>query len=111
MSGCTKFQFLSNYRNDSTYIAGLPEDHPLRSRENVFTFSMSCASLQMLQMLALALAPLDQPNPGSQLYHFVAGFMENPTFGGCHPGCQFPSLIAFGDACGIPVTGKRVKEV
>lgn len=98
------------YLDDPTYIAGLPKDHPLRSRENVFAFSMSCASLQVLQMLALVLAPLDQPNPGSQLYHFVGGFMEKPTFDGCHSECQFPSLIAFGDACGIQVTGMRVKK-
>ena len=93
--------------DDPKYIEGLPKDHPLRSRENVFAFSMSCASLQTLQMLALVLAPLDQPNPGSQLYHFVGGFMEEPTFGACHPECLFPSLIALGDSCGILVTGPR----
>lgn len=98
------------YLDDPTYIAGLPKDHPLKSRENVFAFSMACASLQMLQMLSLALSPLDQPNPGSQLYHFVGGFMEDPTFGSCHHECQFPSIIAYGDACGIPVTGMRIKK-
>ena len=69
---------------------------------------MSCASMQMLQMLALVLAPLDLPNPGAQLYHFVGGFMEEPAFGSCHTQCQFPRLIAYGDACNIPVTGQRV---
>lgn len=98
------------YLDDPTYIDGLPKDHPLRSRENVFAFSMSCASLQMLQMLALVLAPLGQPNPGPQLYHFVGGFMEDPTVASCHPECQFPSLVAFGDACDIPVTGVRAKK-
>lgn len=96
--------------DDPTYIAGLAKDHPLKMRENVFTFSMSCASLQMLQMLALTLAPLDRPNPGAQLYHFVGGFMEEPAFGSCHAECRFPSLIAYGDACGITVTGMRVKD-
>ena len=52
--------------DDPKYIEGLPKDHPLKSRENVFAFSMSCASLQTLQMLALVLAPLSLPNPGSQ---------------------------------------------
>ncbi len=68
---------------------------------------MSCASLQTLQMLALVLAPLDQPNPGGQLYHFVGGFMEEPQFGSCHSECLFPSVVALGDASGIPATGKR----
>lgn len=95
--------------DDPTYIAGLPKGHPLKARENVFAFAMSCASFQMLQMLALTLAPLDQPNPGAQLYHFVGGFMEKPLFGSCDSGCVFPTLIAQGDACNIPVTGTRAK--
>lgn len=93
--------------DDPTYIAGLPKNHVLKTRENVFAFSMSCASMQTLQMLALALAPLEQPNPGAQLYHFVGGFMEPPAFGACHAECLFPSLVAYGDACGIPALGER----
>ncbi len=93
--------------DDPKYIEGLPNDHPLKSRENVFAFSMSCASLQMLQMLAMVLSPLDQPNPGSQLYHFVGGFMEEPKYGSCQSECLFPPLTAQGDSCGVPVTGQR----
>lgn len=96
--------------DDPKYIEGLPKDHPLKARENVFAFSMSCASFQTLQMLAMVLAPLDQPNPGSQLYHFVGSVMEEPTFGSCHPNCLFPSLTALGDACGIPATGARPRN-
>lgn len=93
--------------DDPRYIEALPDGHPLKVRENVFAFSMSCAGLQTLQMLALALAPLDQPNPGSQLYHFVGGFMERPTFGTCEPQCLFPTILARGDRCGFDVTGKK----
>jgi hypothetical protein len=93
--------------DDPEYIKGLPKAHPLKTRENVFAFSMSCASLQMLQMLALTLAPLDQPNPGAQLYHFVGGIMESPEFGKCHPNCLFPTLAASGDSSGMIVTGPR----
>jgi len=93
--------------DDPKYIDGLPKDHPLKSRENVFAFSMACASLQTLQMLARVLAPLDHPNPGSQLYHFVGGHMEEPKFGACHPECLFPSFVALGDSCGISATGVR----
>jgi hypothetical protein len=67
---------------------------PLRTRENVFAFSMSCAGLQKLQMLSLVLSPLDRPNPGSQLYQFVGGFLEEPFFGSRHPNCVFQSVIA-----------------
>lgn len=96
--------------DDPKYIEGLPKDHPLKSRENVFAFSMSCASLQMLQMLALVLAPLDLPNPGSQLYHFVGGDMEEPSFGVCHPECLFPAMVALGDGSGVVPTGMRPRN-
>ena len=93
--------------DDPTYIAGLPKDHPLKTRENVFAFSMSCASMQMLQVLALALAPLGQPNPGAQSYHFVGNITEDPHYGTCDPECQFPAIVALGDDCGIEATGVR----
>ena len=93
--------------DDPRYIEALPDGHPLKMRENVFAFSMSCASLQILQMLSLNLVPLDQPNPGSQLYHFVGGYMERPTFGKCKMECMFPTVLAKGDHCGFDVTGKR----
>jgi hypothetical protein len=95
------------YLDDPTYIEGLKKDHPLRVRENVFAFSMACASQQLLQMLALVLDPLGQPNSGEQLYHFVGGHMEPPVFGTCHPECLFPGLAAQGDHCRLVVTGPR----
>jgi hypothetical protein len=95
--------------DDPTYISGLSNDHPLKMRENVFAFSMACASMEMLQMLALTLDPLGQPNPGAQLYHFVGNTTEPPAFDPCHPECQFPSLIALGDDCGIYPCGPRKK--
>jgi hypothetical protein len=93
--------------DDPKYISGLPNDHPLKMRENVFAFSMSCAGMQMLQMLALTVDPLGQPNPGAQLYHFVGNITEPPAFYNCHPECQFPLLVALGDDCGIRATGPR----
>lgn len=96
--------------DNPTYISGLPKDHPLKTRENVFPFSMSCASMQVLQMLALTLDPLGQSNPGPQLYHFVGNITEPPSSGGCHSECQFPGIIALGDDCGILATGVRIKN-
>jgi molybdopterin/thiamine biosynthesis adenylyltransferase len=97
--------------DDPTYISGLSNDHPLKMRENVFAFSMSCASMQMLQMLALTLDPLGQPNPGAQLYHFVGNITEAPVFEKCQTECQFPSVVALGDDCGIRATGPRRKAL
>lgn len=95
------------FLDDPTYIEGLPKGHPLKARENVFSFSMGCGNLQLLQMLAMVLSPLDQPNPGTQLYHFVGNAMEEPIFASCHPRCQFPGLIATGDHCGIDAVAAK----
>lgn len=93
------------YLDDPTYIQGLDKGHPLKARENVFAFSMACASLQTLQMLAMTLDPLGRSNPGQQLYHFVGSFMEPSEHGKCSPECLFPELVARGDHCGFKVTG------
>ena len=95
------------YLDDPTYIDRLPQDHILKARENVFAFSMACASLQNLQMLALVLAPGDQPDPGSQRYHFVGGFMAQPRFEPCAPNCFFRDIVARGESAGVTVTGLR----
>jgi molybdopterin-synthase adenylyltransferase len=79
--------------DDPTYIAGLPAGHALKMRENVFAFSMSCASFQVLQMLALAVAPQGIGDPGPQLYHFVGGFLEDlGDARSCDPACPYPGL-------------------
>ncbi|MCP3478033.1 ThiF family adenylyltransferase (plasmid) [Bradyrhizobium sp. CCGUVB1N3] len=93
--------------DDPTYIQNLAKDHPLRVSENVFAFSMACAAQQMLQMLAMVVAPLGRANPGEQLYHFVGAHMEPPKWGTCQPECLFPTLIAQGDHSKIDVTGPK----
>lgn len=93
--------------DDPGYIDGLPKDHPAKMRENVYAFSLSCGSFQLLQMLAYTVAPLGLSNPGSQLYHFVGSFMEQSPPESCRPACPFCGLVAMGDDCSIPVTGER----
>lgn len=87
------------------YIEGLPAGHPLKAGENVFGFSMSCAGLQFMQMLATVINPLDRPNAGLQRYHFVGAFMEPAEYGACHPNCLFPTFTARGDS--LPLSGVR----
>jgi hypothetical protein len=95
------------YLDDPTYIEGLAAEHPLRVRENVFAFSMGCASMQFNQMLNLAIDPLGQANSGEQLYHFVGARMEPSQFEQCQPECMFPGIVAAGDQCPYIVTGTR----
>ncbi len=95
--------------DDPTYIQGLPKDHALRRNENVFAFSLNAAGLQVLQMLAMAIAPLGVANMGEQMYHFVPGILDAPTFELCEPECLFPELVAKGDRTAMVVTGRDVR--
>jgi len=89
--------------DDPTYIAGLENNHRLKANENVFAFSLGCASLQILQMLNLALAPVGISNAGAQMYHFVGSSMDIPIFEGCAEDCLVPSFTASGDCAPIPI--------
>ena len=96
--------------DDPHYIEGLPKDHHLKASENVFAFSMACGSMQMLQFLAMVVAPLGRSDMGAQLYHFVGGFMENGISEACHQECLMQSVIAIGDRHPIPVDAPRQRK-
>ena len=94
------------YFEDPKYVAGLPEDHPIKRNENVFGFSLSAASFEVLQFLAMLVAPSGLSNQGAQLYHFVSGNLA-VTRDGCGASCAFPGIIAKGDHEGVTVTGRH----
>jgi hypothetical protein len=83
----------------------LPDDHPLRRNENVFGFSVGAASLQILQLLMMVVAPLGIANAGAQLYHFVPGMLDEPRFAGCDENCAYPALTARGERTSFVVNG------
>lgn len=93
--------------DDPAYIEGLPKDHHLRASENVFAFSMACGSLQMLQFLAMIVAPLGRSDTKPQLYHFVGGFMEQQNMEACSAECLMPSMVGIGDLHPIPLIPSR----
>ena len=93
------------YLDDPRYIEGLPVDHPLRRNENVFPFSLSVASFELLQFLSMVISPQGLPNPGAQIYHFVPAILDIDRRG-CNPNCPFPDLAARGDRSGLSVTGR-----
>lgn len=96
------------YLDDPSYISGLPEDHLLRRNENVFAFSLSDASFEVLQMLMMIMAPLGIADAGQQAYHFVPGILDKPCFKPCSEGCLYPSITARGDATALVVTGRHI---
>ncbi len=93
--------------DDPKYIEGLPADHAIRANENVFGFSMSAASFEVLQFLTMVIAPMGVASPGAQHYHFVPGGLDEPDVRGCEENCLYPSLVARGDTTGIEVTAKH----
>jgi hypothetical protein len=83
--------------DDPRYIETLPEDHRLRRRENVFAFSASLASLEVMQLFAMVVAPHGISNPGVQTYHFVTGTLDQ-EWPQCYPDCIYTTRhLARGD--------------
>lgn len=95
------------YLDDPAYIAGLPADHPLKRNENVFSFSMSTASFEVLQLLSMVVAPCGISNPGAQMYHFTTGRLDIDEKDHCIPQCYFRQLVALGDHANVTVTGRH----
>ncbi len=93
--------------DDPSYIEHLPTDHPIRANENVFSFSLGAASLEVLQFLSMVIGPAAVHNIGAQTYHMAVGAMD-VSGSGCDDGCAFPPLVARGDRGGHPGTAVHV---
>jgi hypothetical protein len=97
--------------DDPSYIKGLAADHPLKRRENVFGFSNMAASLEIMQMLSMVIAPSRIGNVGAQVYHFVDGSLDKENDPTCNQACFFSTVIARGDRAGVSCTERhRVAE-
>lgn len=94
--------------DDPDYIRGLPESHPIKRNENVIAFSLNVASLEVLQLLMMVIAPLGISDAGQQSYHFIPGIFDAPKFELCNENCLYPGFIAKGDQTGLVVTGKHL---
>jgi len=94
------------YLDDPSYLKDFPEAAKLNAHENVFAFGSHLASMEVLQMLSLFLAPGDIADLGQQMYHFVLGSLEVSRIN-CHENCFFPTIIGKGDHSGIEVYGEH----
>lgn len=83
--------------DDPSYISGLPLSHPARQNENVFSFGMNAAGLQMLQFLSMVVQPAGIAVPGPLNYHFATASLDRGEAVECNAGCYFPGLTALGD--------------
>jgi hypothetical protein len=89
------------YLDDPHYIEGLPADHLLRARENVFGFSLAVASLEVLQFLSMVVAPSGLADSGAQTYNFVTGILDVDRTE-CESTCLFSGeLLGLGDRSSV----------
>lgn len=102
---------ISGKLDDPEYIKGLDKSKFLDAHENVFVFSSHLASMEVLQMLTLFIAPSEIDDVGQQLYHFVLGTLDVDRNKECHENCFFQSVIGKGDLAGVTVYGEHTVAV
>lgn len=78
--------------DDPSYIETLADDHPLRQNENVFAFGMAAASLELMQLLQMVVAPGGVSDIGGQHYNFKTGKIDLDTRG-CELGCPYAERL------------------
>jgi len=98
---------ISDKLDDPEYIKGFDKSKFLDAHENVFVFSSHLASMEVLQMLTLFIAPSRIDDVGQQLYHFVLGTMDIDSGKECNENCFFQSVIGKGDLSGVTVYGEH----
>lgn len=103
LAGLEKAGFL----DDPVYIAGMADKSAVDSHENVFVFSSSLASFEVMQLLSLIIAPCGIANIGQQMYHFKTGTHEVIHGQTCQEHCLMPTLVAKGDSTGIVLYGEH----
>lgn len=93
--------------DDPSYFKGLENLAFLNAHENVYAFSSHLASMEVLQMLSLFIAPSEISDVGQQMHHFVTGRMDVTENLTCHENCYFPTTIGKGDYSGIEIYSKH----
>lgn len=95
----------AGFLDDEHYINSLPPGHRLRQRENVFAFSMACASAELLELFRAVVQPSGISDIGATLTHWTTGAVDIDT-DECIPTCPFhDQLLAAGDTAPLDVTG------
>lgn len=94
--------------DNPVYIQGLPGDHPFRRNENVFAFSIGCASLELAQFVTMLAAPGGLADTGAQSYDLTTGTLDRDE-DSCEPTCLYSgSLQSLGDDAPVVVTGRHL---
>lgn len=86
-----------------SYLDGLPDNHPLKSNENVFPFSAHLASFEIFHLMALVTGIGDVNDFGVQRYRYKHGYLSSYHDRACKPKCTFKHLVATGDKVISPI--------
>jgi hypothetical protein len=87
--------------DDPSYIANLPQDSPLRARQNVYAASLAAASALTNQFLSLVVAPSDFGDPGPLRFDLRQHRIERID-AACTARCSYLSQQGTGDARSDP---------
>ncbi|GAB7024932.1 ThiF family adenylyltransferase [Geotalea toluenoxydans] len=100
--------------DDPSYMKGLPPDHRHKNNENVFPFSTNLASLEVLQLIALATGVGGISDFGIQRYRYIPGNIEVDVERKCKDGCDCQELEGHGDRnfslCGRDIGAEKARE-
>jgi hypothetical protein len=96
------------YLDDPDYVEGMSQKFK-EAHENVFAFSSHLASMEVLQLLSLFIAPSGISDVGLQNYHFVSGRLDVEENRECNESCFFPTILGKGDNSGVQVWGNHAK--
>ena len=93
--------------DDPSYLKDLDKSQFNDAHENVFPFSSNVASLEVLQLISLFVAPSGLSNVGQQIFHFVTGSLEQDKSKKCGEYCYFQTIVGKGDFSGVEVFGNH----
>lgn len=82
---------------DSSYMRNLPLDHRLKRNENVHPFTTNLASLEIMQLIALATGAGGVDHLGIQRYWYALGVLEADVVSVCSPGCVHQQHVGKGE--------------
>jgi len=82
---------------DSSYMHNLPQGHRLKRNENVHPFTTNLASLETMQLMALATGAGGVDHLGIQRYWYALGTLEADVIASCSPGCVHQRNVGRGE--------------
>lgn len=96
------------FLDDPNYIEGMEGKSVVEAKENVFAFSANLASLEIMQLICMVVAPAGEAWIGQQIYHLKNGSID-VVRGNPFPTQSFcQKLTGKGDRMGFMIFGRHL---